>query len=346
MLFLLIPSISLKSFRVNVSPQSPPIVALEKLSRTMLVLFLHLGTARCHTEIILSPEPHTYFVSAGPGDPICFNSTDIGTHVIQGEYNRARFTFFNTTDTSEIAARSTYSWLSVSISAPEPENLTFTSATFPNSCTLGFYYSNLPNSLLFLPNGSTDAFQAYDDRCFLVHAYNDSNVTVSWDTEYGHDFVFLNQDLTAVHSGIGSETFSVLPVSLWFTSDYAGVSNFVRLESSSAIVNGRGRSGRFPNYWPLVPSRTQPKRNGEDDLLSMGAIIGLCLGVVVVLGTVTSIVLYCLCRPVRRDIGHFDPEMVDSRPEVRVQALVDTDEHSQSGEEAFVKAAEVVLPII
>jgi hypothetical protein len=312
----------------------------------MLGLFLRLGTASCRTEITLSPEPHAYFVLAGPGDPICFNSTDIGTHVIRGEYDRAQFTFFNVTDSSDIACRSTSAWLSLSISAPHPENVTFTAATFPNSCTVGFYYSSLPNAVLFLPNGSTDPFQAYDDRCFLVHAYNDSNVSVSWDTEEGHDFVFLNQDGDLPLSGMGSQTFSVRSVSLHFTSDFAGVSNFVRLQSSSAVVNDRATSGRFPMYQPLVPSRTPPKRDGEGDLLSVGATVGLCIGVVAVLGSAASIVLYCLCRPVRGTLGPFDPGMVGGRSEVKVQSLVDTDDPSQPGEDAFAKAADAVLPII
>jgi hypothetical protein len=295
--------------------------------------------------IAISSDPRTYSLSIEPGDPICFNSTDVGAHFLDGESFNSTFTFFNATDSSTIAHRSTSAWLSFAISSVIPENITFTTATFPNSCTLGFFYSNSPNSELFLPNNTSDVIQDYDDRCFLVHAYHDSNVTASWDTELGHDFVVLNQNEAEQLSGIGSRTFSGRPVSLRFTSDFAGLSNFVGIKSASNVINPHSGSGQFPKFRPLVPSKTMPKKFEEGQSLSLAMIIGICSGVVAVLGSILTIVIYRLCRPVKDDIGHFNAEIIEARTDVRVQSLVDSEDHSQS-DDVFTKPTDIVSPIM
>jgi hypothetical protein len=302
--------------------------------------FLPLTAADCREVIPLPLTPHTYFVSLVPGDPICFNSTDVGTHFIYGERNLATFTFFNATDSSTIAHRSTSAWLSLAINATVHENVTFTTATFPNTCTIGVYYSNLPNSEI-----SVQEIRDYDDRCLLVHSYRDSTITASWDTEEGHDFVVLNQNADEHLSGVGSRTFSGSAVSVRFTTDFAGLSRFVRIESSSNAVNERAGTGNFPKFRPLVPSKTQLKRDNEKQMLSLGIIIAICSVVVVFLATVLAIGLYCLCRPVKHDIGHFDAPMMESRADVRVQSLVDSEDHSQS-DDALAKATEVAAPVV
>jgi hypothetical protein len=123
---------------------------------------------------------------------------------------------------------------------------------------------------------------------------------------------------------------------LRFTSDFAGLSNFIRLTGTSNVINGRAGSGFFPKFTPLIPSKTPLTRNDAEQTLSLAVIIGICAAVVAVLMVFLSCLLLCLCKPPKHDIGTFDGDIVEPHADVRVQSLVDFESHSQS-DDAFAK---------
>jgi hypothetical protein len=303
-------------------------MSLDPLSPVFLLAVL--AASKCDSQINLSAEPRTYSVPLVAGDVLCVNSTVIGTHFISGEYRTANFTFSNTTDSSGPAVRSVSSLLSVAVNTTENETVTFTAASFPTVCTASVYCSTLPFDCYNISRSPGVPMINYDDRCALFHGYPDSQILVAYDTEERHDFVIMNNNETAKHSGNGSEAFFGRAVSVRFTSDFATLSNFLVVRTESNAQNLRAGNGSFGAYQPPSAPRTRPSISVEGEPLTKVQIIAICVALVAFVITVLAIGLYCLFRPGRAKL----PSTSDGREEItlrqiRGQSLVDTSPGAQ-----------------
>jgi hypothetical protein len=293
----------------------------------MIVLFVTRTTSHCDQQILLTRDPRTHSIALPADKVLCINSTYIGTHFLCGEYAKATFTFSNATDRSAAAARSLSSHLSVAIASPQAETVTFTTASFPNQCTTALYYSSVPSESILLARDSQFPITNYDDRCALFHGYPHSHVAITFDTKEGHNFVVFNNNMSDKRSGVGSQSFHGTAVSVWFTSDFVTLSNFVGIETHSEADNSRAASGWFGEYRRVSATVRVQNTTGESEVVPAAAIIGSCLLVadflVGVLGIATGAIKW------QRRTERTAPTDIDARQAIMGRLLVNPDDAPQ-----------------
>ncbi|OHT10905.1 hypothetical protein TRFO_19709 [Tritrichomonas foetus] len=265
-----------------------------------MIEFLFLYTySSCFGTLYITNIPKTYTIDLLPNTSFCINSTSIGSYFLKGLSGEAHFSFYNVTHygkkldntTSMNAVRSTDSLLSIEISSQKAETVTFTAGAFQNICILGFYYSNKPNTELILQQ---PYIINYDDKCMMVHRYNDTEMYLDYDTEEDHDFVDINNDIDFSVSGIGSLSLGPDVVSVRFWSDFAKLSNYVKINVSSKCENLDSETGYFGTYRPLIPPRTTANPPDDSQQLSKSMIIAICFGVVISVAGLVSTFIYCI----------------------------------------------------
>jgi hypothetical protein len=311
----------------------------------MLSLFSALVECACDQNFLIADYPQTFSIAVPPGQVVCVNSSSVGGLFIGVQFNFAFFSYYNATDYSQYVARSTSAFLSVEITSSQDDFVTFTTVAFPNQCTIGLYYSSRPNDSFLLTNASTVPIQNYDDRCVLIHGYSDTNTTLVFDTELNHDYLLINGNNSLRFSGSGTYFVTGKPLSIWFSSDFSTLSNYIKVTTKSDATNRNAVSGSFPGYHPTAAPKPHPDNAGEKDPLSRLAIILICLASVLVVGSALAITVYCLVFAEKKKTGPEPATDIARVHEVRAQSLI-CDELDRPIQMSFIDVPDATTDIV